>query len=97
MHKYELMFIVRPDVDEETVKATRERVQAIVAEQGGELTSTDELGKRRLAYMIDKYREGLYSLYTFQGTAQVVNELDRVININDNILRHLIVNINDKK
>jgi small subunit ribosomal protein S6 len=96
MHNYEIMFIVRPDVDEETVKATREKVQATITENGGELTNIDDMGKRRLAYEINNHREGVYSVYTFKGEAGVVDELDHVIRINDNIMRHLIINIDEK-
>ncbi|MBA4494094.1 30S ribosomal protein S6 [Paenactinomyces guangxiensis] len=96
MHKYELMFIIRPDVDEDTIKATRDKVQSVITENGGEIIDTNDMGKRRLAYLIDKYREGIYTVYTFQAKADVVTELDRVININDNIIRHLVININEK-
>ncbi|MBD1371991.1 30S ribosomal protein S6 [Hazenella sp. IB182357] len=96
MHNYELMFIVRPDADEETLKGTREKIQSIISDNGGELTNTDDMGKRRLAYEINKYREGIYTVVTFKADADVVNELNRVININDNIIRHMAVNIDDK-
>lgn len=96
MHKYELMFIVRPDVDEETLKATREKVQSVITAGGGEIIEVNDMGKRRLAYEINKYREGIYTVYTFQAGADVVAELDRVININDNIIRHMAINIDEK-
>jgi small subunit ribosomal protein S6 len=96
MHKYELMFMVRPDVDEETLKATREKIQAIITKNEGKISHMNDIGKRRLAYMIDKYREGIYSVYTFKADAHVVNELDHVINIDENILRRVTVNL-DKK
>lgn len=101
MHKYELMYIVRPDIDEEALKATRERIQAVVTENGGELVEVSDLGKRRFAYTIKKankkFRDGYYTLVTFNGNSDVVDELDRVININDNVIRHLTINIDDKK
>jgi small subunit ribosomal protein S6 len=96
MHKYELNFIVRPDVDEETLKATREKIQSVITDNGGEIVEVEDLGKRRLAYMIDKYREGTYTVYIFHAGADVVTELDRVININDNIIRHIIINRDEK-
>lgn len=96
MHKYELMFIIRPDVDDETVKTTRDRVQAVITENGGNITDTNDMGKRRFAYMIDKYREGIYTVYNFEADADVVKELDHVININDNIIRHMTINIDEK-
>ncbi|MBA4541920.1 MULTISPECIES: 30S ribosomal protein S6 [Thermoactinomyces] len=95
-HNYEIMFIVRPDVDEETVKACREKVQATIAQHGGEIINADDMGKRRLAYEIDSYREGIYTVYTFRASADVVKELDHVVRINDNFMRHMIINIDEK-
>jgi small subunit ribosomal protein S6 len=100
MHKYELMYIVRPDVEEEVLKSTRERLQAVITENGGELLETNDLGKRRLAYVINhdgkKFREGYYTVTTFNGEGKVVSELDRVIGINDNVIRHITINIDEK-
>lgn len=96
MHKYELMFIVRPDLDEETLKATREKIQGIITTHGGEIAKADDMGKRRLAYLIDKYREGVYTVYNFNSSTEVVAELDRVINIDENIIRHMIINKDEK-
>ncbi|SFI69801.1 30S ribosomal protein S6 [Thermoflavimicrobium dichotomicum] len=96
MRKYEVNFIVRPDADEETLKATREKVKSVITENGGEILEEQDMGKRRLAYMIDKYREGIYTVYTFKANPDLVSELDRVININDNIIRHLTINLEEK-
>lgn len=100
MSKYEMMYIVRPDVEEEVLKTTRERLQAIITDNGGELLETNDLGKRRLAYLVNhdakNFREGYYTVTTFNGNTAVVNELDRVINISDIVIRHLTINI-DKK
>lgn len=96
IHNYEIMFIVRPDVDEETLKAIREKVQSTITENGGEITDVNDMGKRRLAYEINKFREGIYTVYNFKATADVVKELDHVIRISDSIMRHLIVNMDEK-
>jgi small subunit ribosomal protein S6 len=96
MTKYELMFIVRPDVDEATLTSTREKVQAIVSEQGGEVEEVKDMGKRRLAYLIDNYREGYYTVATFQSNANAVQEVERVLNINDNVMRFLTINLDQK-
>jgi small subunit ribosomal protein S6 len=95
-HNYEIMFIVRPDVDEETLKAIREKVQATIMENGGEITNVQDMGKRRFAYEIQKYREGIYTVYNFKAEPNVVKELDHVIRINDNIMRHMIINMDEK-
>jgi small subunit ribosomal protein S6 len=90
MRKYEIMYIVRTDLDEQAVQAIVEKFQAII-NNGGEITKHNVMGKRRLAYEINKYRDGIYVLVNFTATVDVVNELDRVMRISDEIIRHLIV------
>lgn len=90
MRKYELMYIIRTDLEQEAVDATIQKVQDII-NNGGEITHHEVLGKRRLAYEIKKYRDGIYVLVKFHAPASVVAELDRVIRITDEIIRHLIV------
>lgn len=104
MRNYEIMFIVRPDVDEETLKASREKVQSIIAEHDGSVTEENDMGKRRFAYTIVhkrgnepvKYNEGYYTVYNFQANTSVVEELNRVLNIDDRVLRHLVINLDEK-
>lgn len=104
MHKYEIMFIVRPDVDEEELQASREKVQSVIKEHNGQITDENDMGKRHFAYTITykqgnepkKYKEGFYTLYNFEAHADVVNELNRVLNIDDRILRHLVINLDEK-
>lgn len=91
MRKYELMYIIRPDLEEEKVEATLEKFQGII-NNGGEISAHEVLGKRRLAYEINKFREGVYVLVNFSATAEVVEELNRVMRISDEIIRHLVVN-----
>lgn len=92
MRKYELMYIIRTDVEQEAVEATVAKLQGIITNGGGEISSHDLMGKRRLAYEINKYRDGLYVLVKFNGTPEIVTELDRVIRISDEVIRHLITN-----
>ncbi|MEO3945749.1 30S ribosomal protein S6 [Gorillibacterium sp. CAU 1737] len=91
MRKYEVMYIVRPDVEEQAFQATVEKFQAII-NNGGEVTKSDVMGKRRLAYEIKKFRDGFYVLVNFNATPAVVAELERVMKISDEIIRYLIVN-----
>lgn len=92
MRKYELMYIVRSDVDEQVVQAGLERYQGIITNGGGEITESNVMGKRRLAYEINKSRDGIYVLVNFTATPDVVKELDRVIRITDEVIRFMIVN-----
>jgi small subunit ribosomal protein S6 len=96
MSKYELMFVVRPDVDEAALTSTRERVQSIVNDMGGQVEEVKDMGKRRLAYLIDNYREGFYTVATFQSNADAVQEIERILNINDTVMRYLTINLDQK-
>lgn len=90
MRKYEIMYIVRSDVEEAAVQAIVERFQGII-NNGGEVTKTNVMGKRRLAYEINKNRDGIYVLVNFTATPEVVKELDRVMRITDEVIRFMIV------
>jgi small subunit ribosomal protein S6 len=91
MRNYEVMYIVRPELDQEAVQAVTDKFQAIITNGGGEITKHDVQGKRRLAYEIQKLRDGIYVLVKFNAEPHVVGELDRVMKITDEIIRHLIV------
>lgn len=90
MRKYEVMYIIRPDVEQEAVQALVEKFNSVIS-NGGEVIKSDILGKRRLAYEINKLREGHFVLTQFSAPAEVVNELDRVMKIADEVIRVLIV------
>jgi len=90
MRNYELMYIIRPDVEQETVQAVVEKFQGIIV-NGGEIVKQDVLGKRRLAYEINKHRDGTYVLVQFKASSEIVNELERVLKITDEVIRHMIV------
>jgi small subunit ribosomal protein S6 len=90
MRKYEVMYIIRTDIEQEQVQSTVEKFQGIIS-NGGEISKHDLMGKRRLAYEIEKFRDGHYVLVQFNATPEVVAELDRVMKISDEIIRFLIV------
>ena len=92
MRKYEMMYIIRTDVEQELVQSTVEKFQGIITNGGGEISKHDLMGKRRLAYEIKKFRDGHYVLVHFNAEPAVVAELDRVLKISDEVIRHLIVN-----
>ncbi|WP_031514310.1 30S ribosomal protein S6 [Desulfofalx alkaliphila] len=91
MRSYEVMFIIRPDLEEEATEAVVEKVTGLIEKQGGETVKVDKWGKRRLAYEINKLREGYYVVVYFKGTAQVADEMDRVLKITDEVIRHMII------
>lgn len=92
---YELMLIIRPNLDDEAREAVLERVRGILAAEGGTVDSEEVWGKRRLAYEIDDIEEGDYQVVQFHSNTAAVAELDRVLNITDAVLRFMIVRRDD--
>ena len=90
MNKYEVMFIVKP-AEEEATNAVIEIVEALIARVGGTVEKVDRWGKRRLAYAVKKFTDGFYVLINFEAAPAEIKEIDRVLKINDEVLRHLIV------
>ena len=95
MRNYEIMYIQRPDVEEEKRKANVERFHGIITDRNGELTKVNEMGKRRLAYEINNLRDGYYVLTNFKADPDAVNELERIMKISDDVIRYLIVREDD--
>ena len=91
MRKYEVMYIIRPDIEQEAVQAAVEKFQGVIS-NGGEITKHDVQGKRRLAYEIKKHRDGVFVLVNFSAEPAVVTELERIMKISDEVIRYLITN-----
>ena len=91
--KYEILYIIRPNIDEEAKTALIERFDAILKDNGAEVIESKDWEKRRLAYEMNGYREGIYHIVKISSpsTAAAVNEFDRLAKINDDIIRHMIV------
>ena len=90
MNKYEVMVIVKP-AEEEVTNATIEKVEALIARVGGTVEKVDRWGKRRLAYPVKKFTDGFFTLVNFEAAPAEIKEIDRVLKITDEILRHMIV------
>ena len=90
MQKYEGAFILLSNLEEEVRKAEIEKVQNIITERQGTIEKVNEWGQRRLAYEIDKKRDGYYVIINFTSNADAVNEIDRICKISDNFIRHMI-------
>ena len=91
--KYEITYIIRPNIDEEAKTALIERFDAILKDNGAEVIESKDWEKRRFAYEMNGYREGIYHIVkvTSPSSAAAVNEFDRLAKINDDIIRHMIV------
>lgn len=90
MNKYEVMYIVKP-VEEEAFEAVVAKFDSLLVANGATVEKTDRWGKKRLAYEIQDLSEGIYVLVTFQAEPAAVKELDRVMLITEDVLRHMII------
>lgn len=91
MNQYEVMYIIRPNLDEEQSKAVVARFNELIVANKGTVDDVDEWGKRKLAYPIEDETEGVYYLYNFESGSEFPAELQRVLKITDGILRYLVV------
>jgi small subunit ribosomal protein S6 len=91
MREYELMVILRADLAEDDLATQIETVQKWIESHSGKITSLDHWGRRRLAYPIERQRDGYYLLYKLSLPVQAPFELERNLRINENVLRYLIV------
>jgi small subunit ribosomal protein S6 len=91
LRSYETLFVLKPDLDEEATTAAIERLTELIQKNKGTVEQINRWGKKRLAYEIEDYREGYYTLVYFQGEPETAKELDRVMRISDFLLRHTIV------
>ncbi|MDY4063118.1 MAG: 30S ribosomal protein S6 [Candidatus Limiplasma sp.] len=98
MNRYELTYIIDTALEEEARKELIEKVSALIAQNGGEVEKIDETwGKRRLAYPINDKPEGYYVLVTMQAPAELPKEIERNLRINENVLRSLVIKLEEKK
>lgn len=95
MRNYELVYILRPNLEEEAKEAVLNKVKSII-ETGGEVEKVDVWGNRKLAYEIQKLTEGYYVLVNFKATQEIPKEIDRNLKIMDDAIRHMIVNLDEK-
>ena len=96
MNKYEIMFIVRSDIDEEARKNTVSTLEKILTSDKSTITLSKELGQMEFAYEIKKFKSGYYYLYNIESSsADATKEFDRVARINENVIRHLVLKLED--
>jgi small subunit ribosomal protein S6 len=93
MNKYESMYILKPDLDEETRKSLIEKFKGLVEQNGGKVEAVDEWGQRKLAYEINYIKEGYYVLMTFESGPELPAELERNYNISDSVLRYNVIRL----
>ena len=98
MNRYEMIYIIDTGLEEAARKELIEKVSALIEKNGGEIEKVDETwGKRRLAYAIDYKTEGWYVLVTFKAPVELPRELERNLQINENVLRYLVIKLVEKR
>ena len=95
--QYELVYILPPDTTEQQVTDLHGQVDAVVSRMNGHIDKTDNWGRKRLAYEIGRNKEGVYVLEVINGTGELMKELDRRLKVMDQVIRHMIVRVDEEK
>jgi small subunit ribosomal protein S6 len=90
MRRYELMLVLRPDVADDKAQAVIDRTTRGIVASGGQIAKVVPWGRRRLAYQIDRYREGSYHIILFEAPADAIAEMERTLLITEEVIRHLV-------
>ena len=96
MNKYEIMFIVKSTMESADVKKCAETFKKLVESLKGKVVEYKELGSKKLAYPINKEVSGFYYVFNFEANNDIINELNRKARINENIIRHLIIKLDEE-
>jgi small subunit ribosomal protein S6 len=96
VRQYELIYITPPETTEEALAELHQQVVAVVDRFGGAIERTENWGRRRLAYEIGHHREGVYVLEVINGPGALTAELDRRLRVFDNVIRHLVVRVDEE-
>lgn len=96
MRKYEVMFIVRPDLEEANIKEVAQKMSVVLSDNQAKVLEVKDMGQRDLAYEINKYHKGYYFLITIEAENDAaISEFDRLALISEDIIRHLIVRVDN--
>ncbi len=95
MRKYEIMFIVDPNLPEDEIDQLNAQVEGLIAEGGGTVLETEKMGRKRLAYEVSRRTEGFYVLLVVEATGEILSEVERRFRVMDNVLRYLTVRVDE--
>ena len=95
MKKYEIMFVVKPDIEEAEIKKTAESMKKVLTDSKAKVIEEKAMGQRELAYEINKYTTGYYYLYVVEASKEAEQEFNRVARINENLLRSIVVSVEE--
>jgi len=94
--QYELVYIVSPDATEQQITGLHEQVQEVVGRFSGQIDKSENWGRRKLAYEIGRHKEGTYVLEVISGPGELVKELERRLRVSDQVIRHLVVRVDEE-
>jgi len=97
LRTYELVYIVTPEATEELISSIHEQGEQTPQRMGGSLSKTENWGRRKLAYEIKRQKEGVYVLEVIEGTGELMKELDRRLKVVDQVIRHLVVRVDEEQ
>jgi len=89
------MMIAEPELDEDGLNAVTERVQQVIANNGGEIVKVEQMGRRKLAYPVERRREGHYVLIHANMERETISELERSLRLSEDVFRHLLVRLDE--
>ena len=95
--QYELVYILPPETTEEQVAELHGQLDAVVSRMNGRIEKTENWGRRKLAYEIGHHKEGVYVLEVIDGHGELMKELDRRLRVMDQVIRHLVVRVDEEK
>jgi len=96
MRKYEIIFVVRPDVNDEELEKLVTQMQGVVTGAGGTIEKVEKMGRRRLAYRVARQREGFYILFVLEGNGDTVKEFERRLKVTDSVIKYLTVRVDEE-
>ena len=94
---YEVMYIAYPETAEDDINKLNDAIQGLIEKEGGSVVKVENMGKRRLAYKINKKTEGYYVLFEIEGSGKEIAELERRMRVNDTIIRYLTVRVDEDR
>ena len=95
--QYELIYILPPDTTEQQVTDLHGQVASVVSRMNGQVDKTENWGRKKLAYEIGHHKEGVYVLDVINGSGELMKELDRRLKVMDQVIRHMIVRVDEEK
>jgi small subunit ribosomal protein S6 len=95
--QYELVYILPPETTEQQIADIHTQVEGVVSRLHGQIERTDNWGRKKLAYEIGHHKEGVYVLDVVNGTGELMKELDRRLRVMDQVIRHMIVRVDEEK